>query len=272
MKTNKISSKYYVACSKGFFAAFFILTILLTTNFVLPPTFAADATSTAKQASPSGSLMDKLSKLKEEIASRAASLRSEISQKLQNKAIWGLIERIDGETFTVSMNGQTRSVQANEYSQVQSTVKNSAKLVTIKLKDLEEGEFISVLGDVDDKNTLNAKRIIKSTAIASDSTKLVWGTVESSSGNALKIKTRDGQLQTIQTDFKTQFWLGQEEGSFSDIKTGKNIIARVSESKEKLFYANYIYLIPQNNSDKPAKSQATISPAITSSPSASPKR
>lgn len=247
------------------------LTVFLSFILIFPPVFAADSTSAAKPASPSGTMMEKINKLKEEIASRAANIRLEVSRKLQNKAIFGVIENIDGDRITVSQSGQSKTIVTTEYSEVLSTVKNSAKLVKIKFKDLENGEYISALGDIDDKNSLNAKRIIKSTAVASDSARLMWGKVESVSGSIIKLKDHDNQTQTIQTDFKTQYFLGGEESALSDVKANKVVVARIIESKERLYYSGYIYIVPQSQADKPEK-KASPSAQISATPSASPKK
>lgn len=250
----------------------FLLLFMLQSN----PTFAASATASAKvspqpSASGSASLLQKINEIKEKAASKAADFISQVTKKLQNKAYYGVIDSIDSNQILISFNENDFTISTNEYTGFTSTIKSSKK--TAALKDLSNGDFIAALGDTDDKGVLNAKKIVKSTPPASESAQLIWGLVEKVSGSTITVKAVGNTSQVVTAAVKSIIFLGQEEASLADIKTGRTIIARGKVSANSGFFSSYIYIIPPTADAKPEKSTSTINTiTVSASPSASPKK
>lgn len=243
------SIKYYVLSIRGiFWNSVLIITMLATCYLLLAtPTYAV------QQASPSANLLDKINALKKEIASKAADLKHEVSKKLQNKAYAGFISQISD--FTVIL-GDKKTILINEYTDFKSKFKSQKMKLT--LKDFATDDYVVALGDVDDKNQLKARVLIKTQALATDSSKLVWGQIESVGNGQIIVKTKDHQTQIIQTQNTTSFILGNEEASILDAKKGKFLIAK-GKMQGDILYVRFVYYIPGVGFIKPEKKVSSIS-------------
>lgn len=233
---------------------------------------AANASTSASfQATESASLAEKINQIKEQVASKAANFVSQVAKKLQNKAYFGIITSIEGGTVKIALHNNEQIITTNEYTTFSSALKSSKKISV--LKDLTIGDFVSSLGDVDDKAVLKAKALIKSQNIASDSSRLTWGQVLRVNGGAITIKLPDNTSQTISASNKNPIFLGQEEASLLDLKIGRTIIARGKQTLSSGLISSYIYIVPQSATSKPEKVPDSPKPAIQSaSPSATPKK
>jgi hypothetical protein len=276
MKTNFLLSK---TALKNFRQLSFILVLILLLHLVfIDNSFAATATPSAKEspspsASASGSLLaQKINELKEKAASKAADFISQVTKKLQNKAYFGVISSIDGSSIKVVFENKDFTISTNEYTGYSSKIKSSKKITGIK--DFAKGDFISALGDTDDKGVLNAKKIIKSTPIGTESSQLVWGVVQKVSGPTITVKMSNNTDQIVTSAVKGLIFLGQEEASLNDIKVGRTIIARGKISANSGHFSNYIYIIPPSAGAKPEKVVESSKSAVISSasPSSSPKK
>ncbi len=276
MKTNFLLSK---TALKNFRQLSFILVLILLLHLVfIDNSFAATATPSAKEspspsASASGSLLaQKINELKEKAASKAADFISQVTKKLQNKAYFGVISSIDGSSIKVVFENKDFTISTNEYTGYSSKIKSSKKITGIK--DFAKGDFISALGDTDDKGVLNAKKIIKSTPIGTESSQLVWGVVQKVSGPTITVKMSNNTDQIVTSAVKGLIFLGQEEASLNDIKVGRTIIARGKTSANSGHFSNYIYIIPPSAGAKPEKVVESSKSAVISSasPSSSPKK
>jgi hypothetical protein len=227
------------------------------------PTFAASPSPTASaSANP---LKQKIEALKQEIASKAANLKAEIKEKLQNKAYFGPIIEVKDNSITITLKKNPKVVLVNEYTEYQDQSKLKKKQLT--LKSLSPDDYIVALGDVDDKNNLTAKKIIKIDPLKQSSHRAVWGQIQSSQNPTITIKLKDGKTQSISIDEETQIFLGDKEASFVDIKVNKYLVASGKMDGNTL-EASYIYLIPTTGFTLPQN----VKPSTPASPSASPKK
>lgn len=238
--------------------------------------FGASASASAKVspspvATSSASLAQKINEIKEKAASKAADFLSQVTKKLQNKAYFGVVESIDGTKVTLVFQNKDYEANTDEYTTFASSLKSTKKVTA--LKDFAKGDFVSALGDADDKGVLKAKKLIKSSPIASDSATLVWGVVQKVSGGAITVKLADSTDQIITSSGRNPIFLGSQEGSLADIKMGRTIIARGKQTANAGLTSTYIYIIPPTADAKPEKNESTKSAVTTSaSPSASPKK
>lgn len=225
--------------------------------------------SYAQESSPSGSLIEKLNALKEDIASKAAQIKKEVSQKVQNKAIIGTILDITSSEITIKTLNSDKIVKYDEFTEV-----FGLKNKKIKLTDLEDNDKIAALGDLDDKNNLVAKRLIylepASLRTASSSAELVWGQIQKSTGATITVKTKDGKTENVLTNSQTQFFLGNNEATTIDAKVEKYLLTRATRLKDGTLRARFIYFIPSVGFTKPTEKSLTTSKIAT--PSASVKR
>ena len=85
-----------------------LVSLILVSLLIGPTTvFAADST-------PSADVQSKLKALQNEIASKAAKLKNEISKKLQNKAYIGVVKSKSSNTLTLATRSGTKVVNTNQ--------------------------------------------------------------------------------------------------------------------------------------------------------------
>lgn len=234
-----------------------VLLALLTIPYTLNP-----VPSYAQDSSPSGSLIQKLNDLKNDIASKAAQIKNEVTQKVQNKAIIGSIININDTEVTIQTLNSTKIVKYDEFTKIL-----GSKNKEIQIDTLEVDDRIAALGDVDDKNNLVAQRLVYLESFASNSAQLVWGQIQKSSGNIITVKTQSGGTKNLITNAQTNFFLGNEESSILDAKVEKFLVARATLQKDGSLKPRFIYFIPSMGFTKPIEKSSTKS----ASPSATPE-
>ncbi len=250
-----------------------IITLIILTSSTL---VSAKDSSTSGEvqgttiASDSSSLASKLKDLEKQIASKAAQLKSEMTKKLQNKAYFGIITDISNKKITLESTLDNKQVVVNEYTDFTLPLKKGAKAKTSSIDDLSKGDFISTLGDIDDKNVLTAKKLIKSDPIATDSAKFIWGQIQAVSNGTIVLKTKDNQKAFVYTSPQTDFFLGTEEASLADVKVTKFMVGKGKQDKDGNIQASFVYLIPGIGFIKPEKKIASPSAKPTASTSAKP--
>lgn len=230
------------------------LTIALTLN---------PAPLYAQESSQSGTLMQKLTDLKNDIASKAAEIKNEVNKKVQNKAFIGTIISISGSEITLQILDTTKTIKFDEFTKI-----IGAKNKEIKIDTLEEGDKIAALGDVDDKNYLITQQLVYLDNYASNSAQLIWGQIQKSQGSTITIKSKDGEIKSLVTNAQTNYFLGNNEASFADAKVEQHLLARAVPQKDGTLRARFIYFIPAPGFIKPSEKTSTIKSA---SPSASIK-
>lgn len=206
--------------------------------------------SLAQTASSSGSLIQKLDQLKKEIASKAAQIKNEVDKKVQNRAIFGQILKIDETSITLRALTSEKTINFNEFTQV-----TGSKNKKITLKTLEVSDNIAALGDFDDKNILSAVKLVflesDSWRTAATSGTLFWGQIQNSLAQVITIKDKEGIIVNILTTPKTQFYLGNNESSLRDAKAEKFLAVRGTKLKDGSILARFVYFIPSVGFVKP---------------------
>lgn len=218
----------------------------------------------AQESSVSGSLLQKLNELKEDIASKAAQLKTEMTKKVQNRAIIGTILDLRSNEITIQTINSTKTVKYDEFTEV-----IGSKGKKIKAETLESNDNIAALGDVDDKNNLVARRLVYLETPATISAQLIWGQIQKVTGGTITLKDKSGQTQNILTGSQTDFFLGSQEASILDAKVEKYLAARAIKSKDGILRARFIYFIPSMGFTKPTEKPPTL--LKTASPSAKVK-
>jgi len=227
-----------------------LMILLLISYVLLPPV------SYAQESSQSGSIVEKINALKTEIASKAAQLKTEMTKKVQNKAILGTILDITDTEITIQTLETAKIVKYDEFTEVRG-LKNKE----IKIDSLEEGDKIAALGDMDDQNNLITQRLVFLESIASNSAELVWGQIEKSQGPNFSMKTKSGQTEKVITNSQTAFFLGNNEASILDAKVEKHVLVRAIRQKDNSLRAKFIYFIPSMGFLKPDKIKSATASA-----------
>ena len=215
----------------------------------------------AADSSPSADIKAKLKLLQDEIASKAAQLKKDVSQKLQNKAYVGFIKSKSDTSLTIATTKGIKMVNINQFTVL------SSKGKVITLKNLGTDDYIAALGDVDDNDVLTARKVVKISAVP-DEKQIILGQVTSVDTKTFSIQKRDNQKINFSTDKDTTFTLGKEDGDLSDIKSDKQVIVVGIKSKDNL-YARFVYMLPLN-ATSPTPQPATSSAESTSSATPTP--
>lgn len=271
----KKSIMYQVVSITGKFGKVLVLLsvpILFNTYYILP--------AQAVDSTPSADIKAKLEQLKTEIASKAAQLKKEINQKLQNKAYVGTIK-----TKTVNTAGQSGSVTL--------AAKTGPKIVTLNqdtvfdtfgksktrysLKTVAEEDYVTALGDIDDNGVLTAKKLILLPTPTDQPKNHLWGQITSISDNLISIKTREGKSISVSVNKDTQFMKTDGPSSLGSLRTNDFIIVTGRTNKNDIFEADFIYAVPSGSVLKikkiatPSAQIATPSGKIKATPSPTPK-
>ncbi len=211
--------------------------ILITTSFLLFTCYFLLVTPTfAQEASPSSDFKTKLKALQEEIASKAANLKLEVSKKLLNKVYLGSIKTLVGPNISLNTNTGLKNIIINEYTEYFN------KGQKINLKNISEANFIIALGDSDEKGVLTAKRVIKTSSTSATFTQAVYGEVTTITPNIV-INTKQGTKITIKTDKNTSYQFGKNDSDFKKVLVGKPIIA-LGDLEGQELSARFIYIYP----------------------------
>lgn len=231
---------------------FLVITIVTVILSFGKPTFAGEATSSAVlgtdiQSSPSGSILEKLNILKTEIASKAAEIKTQVSRKIVNRAWSGTIVGISEGTVIINSGKDDKRITINEYTLLTTGKVKDKGLV----KDLSKGDFIVAIGDVDDKNVLLAKKVLRAKKVTLDK-QLIWGQIGGIVANLIKVRTTNAE-KSINTDSDTLFWLGSKEASIQDAKKDKFMLAVTDGTASAKLSASTIYFIPSTGYFKPEK-------------------
>lgn len=265
------------------------VTVLLIVILLFPVAWNLTPAS-AQEASKSAGLtpiQQKLEDLKKEIASKAAQIKSEISQKISNKAYIGVISSIqDSQTatgsaakkITITTPQGSRVIQTNEYTifedkQSFSTSKTTAKKTKLTIKDFKDGDFVAGLGDVDDTEVLIAKKLIKSKPPEKLDGPLVWGQIQSVNGSTIFVVNRDNKKVSLALDKDTELRVSTDEATIKEVVPGNFLISVGTAPENDKSVSDFVYLINPNGDlkiEKTASSSAT--PSVSPKPSASPKK
>lgn len=233
----------------GYSIVIFLFAFLLLPNACcLTPVYATDST-------PSATIQSKLDALKKEIASKAATLKQEVNQKLQNKAYVGAIKSASGSSILVIDKNGVKNIKVNQDTVYENRL---SKKKVLKFTDLKEGQLVAALGEMDELKNLIAKKII----LLADSdwqedfkTKtILWGKVVSSDDEILTVRDRDGKNNAVSTkDIDTT------------IKTNEFAIFTGYLNKNSIITAAFGYIIPQGGILRPKRLATPSATESTSS-------
>ena len=217
------------------FQALLAIAVLFTfyflhSTFLIQPVLAADS-------SQSATLQSELSQLKQEIASKAAALKSQIDKKIENKAIPGLIQSKTDSQIIITTTDRNQIVLIDKFTNYQ----YQGKVSTSVSKD----DFVVALGDIDDKNNLVARAIVKMPEPPQDLTKYILGKVETASASGILMTQENGRNLGVTVSRNTDYQMSGKTASSKSVAEGDKIIAVgpiVPESGE--LSAGFIYIYP----------------------------
>lgn len=252
------------------YSLIFFQFILFTVHCNLSPTYAATSTPSAKQATASASLTDKINALKKEIATRAAKLKLEVDKKIQNKAVLGKLVNKSNDRLTITKlasaaGNLARTIGINEYTQYHQGYVRGKK---ISLAQVTSNDLLIALGDIDDKGMLTAKTVYRLDKVTFPNNQLIWGQIQSVSGPTIVVKTKD-QAQVKLLTSSASWQLGNEQASAVDAKPNRFLVSVGSSLRDNQSVSRLIYLIPSPGFIKPDKPRPATSSAT---PSTSPKK
>jgi hypothetical protein len=258
----------------------FPLTLLLLFTFYLS---LSPASTRAVDSTQSADFKTKLKSLQEEIASKAAQLKQEISQKLQNKAYPGFIKSKSDNSLTVTTKSGTKIVNVNEFTEYTALLANSRQQ-KFSQKTLEVDDYLVALGDIDDNGVMTAKKIIRLEVLKPLKKEIIFGQVISinSDSKAITLQNKDGQNHSYTCNKDTVYQAGKNAADFSMIKIGRNLIIVGVESPRGGQIARLISVLPgsgepekvSTDSAKVASPSAAVKPSSTvkKTPTPTPKK
>lgn len=228
--------------------AFIALFLILTASFSTP--------ASAAESSPSAATKSKFELLREEIASRAAQYIPEMNKKLNNKAYTGIIKTLSANSITISTTAGEKNIALNEFTDYIWKNKSS------NLKSLAAGNFIAGLGDIDDKETLLTKRVVRLEQPTEK--EFIFGTVSTVNSGKITLQTKDKKDLTLVTNTNTDYLTAKgKELTFKDIKVDQTVIAVGIKNGETL-QVQLIYLPVSALSLKTKVSTDSATPAASS--------
>src|SRR3989344_6817941 len=235
---------------KHFIIFAFLLSVFLhPIPYTLYPSFAAEATPTAD-------IKSKLDQLKAEIASKAAKIKEDISQKLQNRVYLGTISSISTLSLDLVTKDGSKKITLNEDTAFENL---NPKAKALNFGGLKKDASIAALGDIDDMGSLVAKKIVLiPLSLASQKSRL-WGQVTTVSSGSLVISSKDGSNLAVSVDKNTTIQQADNEIVFKDIKTQDRVIISGTPNKNGAILASLIYLIPNSSTPSPTPSNSVKS-------------
>ncbi|MBI2019841.1 hypothetical protein HYS94_00260, partial [Candidatus Daviesbacteria bacterium] len=185
--------------------------------------------------------------LKKEIASKAALLKQQVNQRLQNKAYVGSIKTKTSTSLTLASVSGPKMVTINQDTVYESRVKSRKKF---SQKDLKEEDEVAALGEVDEIGVLTAKKIVLLPTTNSQPKTYLWGQIVSISDKLATLKNRENKNVAVSLP------------SSASVKANEFVILTGSFGKKEIFNAEFIFTtqggVLKNNK--------------TSTPSATPKK
>lgn len=214
------------------FIIIIIVINIITIINLIPAVLATDST-------PSADIKAKLEELKKEIASKAAKLKQEVNQKLQNKAYVGKVKTHSSSSLTLATRTGPKIVNLNQDTIYDSRIKIKQKF---SAKTLAEEDDVAALGDIDDNGVLTAKKIIllNPNPYTLNPKSYLWGQIVSISDKLATLK--DHNLKNIALSLPQ-----------SSVKLNDFVILTGNFNKNDIFETGFVYIIPQGGILKPKK-------------------
>lgn len=231
--------------------------------FMIFITFINSPSVSAQDSTSSANFQAKLKALQEEIASKAAKLKSEVSKKLQNKAFVGFVKSKSENSLTLATKTGTKIININEYTEFV----GGTKLKKFNFASLEIESYLAALGDIDETEVLIAKRVIKLEPVNEEKMQITFGKIVLLGEENFTIKTLDNKNSNFTANAKTVYQLGRKKADFEDIKLNKPIVVVSSGDLTK---ARFVYIFPYSLNIQPEK-EGTPSTSSGQAPSTASK-
>jgi hypothetical protein len=253
----------------NFLATLLLSFLILNSTFIIP-TFAQESTA-------SSSVKEKLEELKQNIASKAAALKKEVTKQLENKAFMGVVKTTSDNSITIATKVGTKIASVNEDTTYED--QSSQKRRNFSLKEIEEEDNIAALGDVDDTGVLVARRIVLLPTTNSEPKTILWGQAISISDKIITIRDRSAKSISVTTTSDTTLEKDKKEIKFANLEINDYMIVTgyfdEKESTEKIgvLDAEFIYVITAIGATTPKESSPSASPSSSSkaTPKSTPK-
>lgn len=187
----------------------------------------------ASESSPSANIQTKLKALQNDIASKAAKLASQVSQKIQNRVYVGYVNIKSEQGLTLDTHTGSKSAKLNQYTQF--VGKN------FTLKNMKTGEYIAVLGDMDEKSVITAQKVVKLTSPTQKEKQIIWGVVTEKSPNHINLKNSQGKHVEVVPSSNTIYQRGKDKANLVDVKVDNTIVVVALKDNDKL-KVRFVYI------------------------------
>lgn len=198
---------------------------IIIISFVIVIIFIPGLTEAA-ESTPSPEIQKKLDDLKTAIASKAAKLKNEVSQKLTNKAYVGTVENKTENSLTVVTKAGAKIISFNQDTVFESKIKSKKKFP----KNMTTGDYLAALGDIDDTGVLSAKKIILLPPTNLQPKTYLWGEIVSTSNSLVSLKDKNLKIHGV--SLKKNF----------DLKLGDIVILTGNFNKNEVFEAGFVFV------------------------------
>lgn len=233
-----------------------IVISLIVGNWSLVISQPLNAADSSPSATANDDIKSKLKTLQEEIASRAAQMKQEVGQKLQNKAYIGFVKSESDNSLIIASDQGSKIINLNEYTEYASTTKVKGKAI----KGVSAEDYIAALGDVDENDVLTAKKVVKLDPDTNNGKTITWGIVTAVGDNNLSIQTKDKNNLSLSWDNTTTVQDQKGRATTDQIDMNEPIIVVATKGKNDVLEASFIYI-----------AGTQITPTIIASPSATVK-
>jgi hypothetical protein len=219
---------------------FLALFLILTALFWPLRAFAQESTTSA-------SVKEKLEQLKQDIASKAAALKKEVTKQLENKAFMGVVKTTSDNSITIATKAGTKIASINEDTTFED--QGTPKRKNLSIDTIEEEDNIAALGDIDDTGVLVARRIVLLPKSSDQPKTILWGQAISISDKIITIRDRSAKSISVTTNKDTTLEKDKNEIKFADLEINDYMIVTgyfdEKESSEKIgvLDAEFIYVI-----------------------------
>jgi len=221
---------------------YLIIAFIVLTFSIAQSAYAQDASSSAKPVLATDSAKQtKIDNLKKEIASKAADLKAEVDKKIGNKVFTGKVSNISNNTLSLDAELGSRSIEVNEYTLYQDQSSQKTKKA-FTLDTIKSGDTLIALGEVDEKQKMTAKKIIRINTIKLRSFEYVFGKISKVEPQKITLKNKNGTEQVVGFDSKIIIKNGKDIGAVGDIKMTRNAIAVYP--KDEATRSGLLYILP----------------------------
>lgn len=163
------------------------------------------------------------------------------------KAYFGTLTDLTDTTYEIR--SRTGEIQLISYSKETTYVRVGSSEKEVDSEDAAIGDYMVAMGYVNDKQVLEAKRIILTDSIELDTREANYGKIDNITSGQITITTHSGTVQTIKVNKNTTY-TSFEDGKLTTIKStlldeGAEVIVVTLKDDTDIIGRN-IHLIPTN--------------------------